>query len=80
MQILKAYCVPPRLLSATEKMYENTRAKVITPDGESDFFQIKAGVLQGDTLLPYLFAIVLDQQKTTFIDRLLLDSGMDNTR
>ena len=60
MQILKAYCVPPRLLSAKEKMYENARAKVITPDGETDFFQIKAGVLQGDTLAPYLFAIVLD--------------------
>ena len=41
-------------------MYEDTRAKVITPDGETDFFQIKAGVLQGGTLAPYLFAIVLD--------------------
>ena len=33
---------------------------MITPDGETDFFEIKAGVLQGDTLAPYLFAIVLD--------------------
>ena len=70
MQILKAYCVPPRLLSAIEKMYENTRAKVITPDGETDFFQIKAGVLQGDTLAPYLFAIVLDHVlRKTFLGR-----------
>ncbi len=60
MRILKAYDVPPNLLSAIIKTYENTRAKVITPDGETDFFEIIAGVLQGDTLAPYLFAIVLD--------------------
>ena len=60
MRILKAYDIPPKLLAVVEKMYEGTRAKVITPDGETDFFQIKAGVLQGDTLAPYLFAIVLD--------------------
>ena len=67
MKILKAYDVPPKLLALIEKMYENTRAKVITPDGETDFFEIKAGVLQGDTLAPYLFAIVLDHVlKNTF--------------
>ena len=60
MKILKAYSVPPKLLTAVEEMYDSTRAKVITPDGETDFFEIKAGVLQGDTLAPYLFAIVLD--------------------
>ena len=41
-------------------MYEGTKAKVISPDGESDLFEILAGVLQGDTLAPYLFAIVID--------------------
>ena len=41
-------------------MYEDTKAKVITPDGETDLFEILAGVLQGDTLAPYLFVIVLD--------------------
>ena len=60
MRILQAYDIPPKLLNAISKMYENTRAKVISPDGETEFFQIKAGVLQGDTLAPYLFAIVLD--------------------
>ena len=60
MKILKAYDVPTKLLSAIENIYENTRAKVISPDGETDYFEIKAGVLQGDTLAPYLFAIVLD--------------------
>ena len=70
MKILKAYDVPPKLLAVIEKMYEDTRAKVITPDGETDFFQIKAGVLQGDTLAPYLFAIVLDHiLRNTFAGR-----------
>ena len=35
-------------------------AKVLTPDGETELFEILAGVLQGDTLAPYLFAIVID--------------------
>ena len=60
LKILKAYDVPPRLLAAINKLYENTRARVITPDGETKFIQIIAGVLQGDTLSPYLFVIVLD--------------------
>ena len=33
---------------------------MVTPYGETDYFAIKAGVLQGATLAPYLFAIVLD--------------------
>ena len=60
MRILKAYGIPPNLLSAIEKMYTNTMAKVVSPDGETDMFEITAGVLQGDTLAPFLFIIVLD--------------------
>lgn len=30
------------------------------PDGDTDFFNIIAFVLQGDTLAPYLFIIRLD--------------------
>ena len=32
----------------------------VTPDGPTDYFEIKKGVLQDDTLAPYLFAIVID--------------------
>ena len=60
MKILKAYGIPPNLLKAIDKMYTNTRAKVISPDGETEDFEITAGVLQGDTLAPFLFVIVLD--------------------
>ena len=41
-------------------MYKNTMVKVISPNGETELFEILAGVLQGDTLAPYLFVIVLD--------------------
>ena len=60
LEILKAYDVPPNMLAGIKAMYRNTRAKVITPDGETDWFEILAGVLQGDTLAPFLFAIVID--------------------
>ena len=49
MRILKAYGIPPNLLQAIEKMYTNTKAKVISPDGETEMFDITTGVLQGDT-------------------------------
>ena len=60
LKILKAYGIPDRLIGAIGLMYEGTQARVITPDGETEFFSILARVLQGDTLAPYLFAIILD--------------------
>ena len=60
LKILAAYGIPKRIVSVIRLMYEGTKAKVISPDGESDLFEILAGVLQGDTLAPYLFAIVID--------------------
>ena len=60
IRILKAYGIPPNLLQAIETMYTKTMAKVVSPDGETEMFEITAGVLQGDTLAPFLFIIVLD--------------------
>ena len=37
-------------------LYSNMKTKV----GGTDFFDIVAGVLQGDALAPYLFLICLD--------------------
>ena len=36
------------------------QAQVLSLDDDTDFFEILAGVLQGDTLAPYLFTIALD--------------------
>ena len=41
-------------------LYKNTKVKVRSPDEDTDFFDIVAGVLQGYTLAPYLFIICPD--------------------
>ena len=46
--------------TAIRMLYRNTKVKFRSPDGNTDFFDIVAGVLQGDTLAPYLFIICLD--------------------
>ena len=58
--ILKAYCIPKSLVNAIEDIYSDTKAKVLSPDGETKYFSITAGVLLGDTLIPYLFITVMD--------------------
>ena len=58
--ILQAYGVPEKLVQAISVTYSNTRAKVCSPDGETDYFMIQRGVQQGDTLAPFLFLVALD--------------------
>ena len=40
-------------------VYKNTKVKVLSPEGDTDYFDIVAGVLQGEILAPYLFIICL---------------------
>ena len=58
--ILKAYGILEEFVTAISIMYEYMSAKVIKPDGETETFSILDGVLQGDTLAPYLFVIIID--------------------
>ena len=58
--ILIAYGIPKETVAAIMMLYQNTRSMVRSPDGDTDFFDIIAGVLQGDTLAPYIFIICLD--------------------
>ena len=51
-------------------LYRNTKVKVRSLDGDTDYFDIVAGVLQGDTLAPYLFIICLDYVLRTSIDKM----------
>ena len=46
------------------------KVKVRLPDGDTDNFDIVAGVLQGDTLASYLFIICLDYVFRTSIDKI----------
>ena len=51
-------------------LLRNTKVKVRYPDGDTDYFDIVAGVLQGDSLAPYLFIICLDYVLRTSIDKI----------
>ena len=59
-KVLRSYEIPDKLVDAINGSYANTRSKVYSPDGVSEEFDIVAGVIQGNTLSPYLFIIVLD--------------------
>ena len=48
------------IVDLIEKLYTDTKAQVLTPEGLTELFDIMAGVLQGDTLAPYLFIIVVN--------------------
>ena len=41
-------------------LYNGASAEVVTSDETSDEIKLTVGVLQGDTLAPYLFDIVID--------------------
>ena len=58
-QILLAYGHPKETVAAIIMLYKNTKVKVRSLDGDTDFFDIVAGVLQGDILAPYRFIICL---------------------
>ena len=51
-------------------LYRNTKVKVHSPDGDTEYFDIVAGVLQGDTLAPCHFIICLDYVLRTSIDKI----------
>ena len=57
--ILHAYDISQETISAIMMLYKNTQAKVRSPDGDTEFFDVLAGVLQDDTLAPFLFILTL---------------------
>ena len=59
-QILLAYGLPKETVAAITILYRNTKVKVLSPDEDTEYFDIVVGVLQGDTLSPYLFIIGVD--------------------
>ena len=60
-------------------LYKNTKVKVRSLNGDTDYFDIVTGVLQGDTLAPYLFIICQDNVLRTSID-LMKDNGFKLTK
>ena len=69
-QILLTYGLPKETVAVIMMLYRNMKGKVRSPDGDTDYFDIAAGVLQGDTLAPYLFIICLDYLLRTSFDKM----------
>ena len=78
-QILLAYGLPKETVAAITILYRNTKVKVCSPDGDTEYFDIVAGVLQGDTQAPYLFIICLDYVLRTSIDK-IRENGLELTK
>ena len=58
-------------------LYRNTKVRSL--DGDTNFFHIVAGVIQGDTLAPYHFIICLDYVLWTSIDK-IEENGFELTK
>ena len=74
-KILVAYGLPRENVAAIMMLYKNKKVNVRSPGGDTDFFDIVAGVLQGDILASYLFIICLDYVLRTSID-LMKENGL----
>ena len=59
-EIILAYGIPEETVSLIMMLYENSKSMARPPDGDTDFFDILAGVLQGDTLASFLLILCLD--------------------
>ena len=66
-QILLAYGLPKETVAAITILYRNSKVKVRSPAGDTEYFDIVAGVPQGDALAPYL---CLDYVLRTSIDKI----------
>ena len=78
-QILPAYGLSKETVAAITILYRNTKAKVRSPDGDTEYFDIVAVVLQGDTLAQYPFMICLDYVLRTSIDK-IKENGFELTK
>jgi hypothetical protein len=59
-KILRYYGIPVRIVNAIKVLYDNSESTVKINGQFTEYFKINTGVLQGDTLAPFLFIIVLN--------------------
>ena len=57
------------------RLHKNSKAMVRSPDSDTDFFDILAGVLQVDTFAPFLIIVCLDYVLRMSID-LMKENGI----
>uniref|UniRef100_A0A453N5L0 Reverse transcriptase domain-containing protein n=3 Tax=Aegilops tauschii subsp. strangulata TaxID=200361 RepID=A0A453N5L0_AEGTS len=58
---LEKHKVPAKYITLIKDMYDNVVTSVRTSDVDTDDFPIKIGLHQGPALIPYLFALVMDE-------------------
>ena len=80
LQILYAYGIPKNIIQTIALTNKDTFAKVTSHDGDTELFEIKKGVLQGDTLAPFLFIITLDYAMQQVIDGHKEEFGFEVTK
>ena len=78
-QILLTYGLLKETVAAIMILYKNTKVKVRSPDRDTEYFDIVAGVLQGDALAPFLFIICLDYVLRISIDK-IRENGFELTK
>ena len=78
-QILLAYGLPKETVATITILNRNTKVKVRSPDGDTEYFDIVAGVLQGNTLASCLFIICIDYVLRTSIDK-IRENGFELTK
>ena len=67
-QISKSFGIPTKIINAIMIPYRDTKSIVRSPYGDTEYFDINAGVLQWDTLAIVLLIITLDYILRTYID------------
>ena len=67
-EILGLYGILEEIVAAIKVMYTDSTSTVMTTDGETQPFSTLAGILQGDTLAPFLFIMVVDYVMRVSID------------
>ena len=75
-EILSLYGIPNKIISAIKVLYTDTSSTILTSDGETPSFSINSGILQGDTLAPFLFIIVVDYVLRMSVDT-ISDKGLE---
>ena len=59
-QTLRAYGPPKETVRVIMMLCKNSKVMVQSPNADTNFFNDVVGILQGKTIVPYLFIIYLD--------------------
>ena len=78
-QIFLAYGQSKETIAVIMMIYRHTKVRVLSPDGDTHYFDIVEGVLKVGTLPPYLFIICLDYILKSSVDK-MEDNGFKLTK